>query len=397
MAFFVVSALIGSRVVSFGMTDATSVSAAKHPTRRATVLVNTAAFGGLCGLLGGGLFVGVLALVQSDLPRGINGTMLLLLWGGILANTLSAGGSGFLRGCGRFKAYGRLIAVFPWVYVIALGVLWIGPGITIERAAIACDAYLVSAAIAALVASARVDGISRPDLPLLRETMAFGVRAWVGTLAGILNARVDQIVMGFITTEAILGVYSVAVNVSEVLLYLPNATAAALLPAIMRSAPEDRASQAMSVFRRLAVVTAAGSLAAGLVGVPLIPVLFGHPFHSSILPFVILLPGGIGYAALVVAEASLLAVGSPQRASLSMVVALAVGLVLDFALVPSFGASGASAAATAAFLVSGVTGIALFKRSVEFPWRDAIPGRSDIASVVHGVSAAIRPLVPARR
>ena len=40
--------------------------------------------------------------------------------------------------------------------------------------------------------------------------------------------------MGFITTEAVLGIYAVAVNGSEILLYLPSATGLALLPVIAR-------------------------------------------------------------------------------------------------------------------------------------------------------------------
>ena len=57
----------------------------------------------------------------------------------------------------------------------------------------------------------------------------------MGSLARFLNFRTDQILMGFIATEAALGFYAVAVNVSEVLLYLPSSAATALLPLIART------------------------------------------------------------------------------------------------------------------------------------------------------------------
>lgn len=394
MAFFVVSALVGSRLVSPGLGDATSVAAARYPERRSVVLGNAVFLGAAMGLLGGGLLVGVLALVEQRLPKGIDGTVLALLEVGIVANTVSAGATGFLRGSQIFRAYGRIVAVAPWLYVLGLALLWIGPGIDVPRAAAAWVGYAAFAAIASLVAAVRVNGISRPERDLAREAMAFGVRAWVGSLAGILNARVDQIIMGFITTEAVLGVYSVAVNVSEVLLYLPNATSSALLPAILQSAPEHRVAQTLAVFRRLTVVTAAGALAAAAIGAPLIPVVFGPAFHDSAVPFLILLPGALGYAALTVAEAALLAVGLPLQASLTMVVALAVGVALDFLLVPAFGASGASAAASAAFLTSGLTAIALFRRSNTFPWKEVVPGWGDVTAVIRGARSAIRPVAP---
>ena len=45
--------------------------------------------------------------------------------------------------------------------------------------------------------------------------MSFGLRAWVGTLSRFLNFRVDQILMGFLASEAALGIYAVAVNASQ--------------------------------------------------------------------------------------------------------------------------------------------------------------------------------------
>ena len=392
MAFFIVSALVGSRLVSLGITDAASVFAARYPERRSAVLGNAALVGTVSGILGGGLLACVLALVETLLPKGVDGTMLALLAGGICANTLSAGATGFLRGCGRLRAYGRINATMPWLYALGLVGMWVGPGIDVLRAAAAWVGYAVFTAIVSLVAAIRVDGVSKPERQLVLESMAFGVRDWVGSLAGILNARVDQIIIGLITTEAILGLYSVAVNVSEVLLYLPAATATALLPTILQSAPELRVAQTLMVFRRLTVTTGIGVLAAVCVGVPLIPIVFGSAFRDSTLPFVILLPGGLGYGALVVAEAALLAVGSPGRASLAMVVALCVGVVLDLLLVPPFGASGAAAAATAAFVAGGATGMAFFRRNNSFLWKEARPGWPDVVAVIRAARSTMRPL-----
>ncbi len=392
MAFFVVSALLGSRLVSLGINDAAAVFAAKYPERRAAVLCNAALVGTVSGILGGGLFVCVLALVKTLLPKGVDSTMLALLVGGICASTLSTGATGYLRGCGRFRAYGLITAMMPWLYALGLVGIWVGPGIDVRRAAAVWLGFAVVTAIVSLVAAIRVDGLAKPERRLVRESMAFGVRGWVGSLAGILNARVDQIIIGLITTEAVLGLYSVSVNVSEVLLYLPNATATALLPAILQSAPEFRLAQTLMVFRRLTVMTFIGVVAAMCVGVPLIPIVFGSAFKGSTLPFVILLPGGLGYGALVVAEAALYAAGSPGRASLGVVVALCVGVVLDLILVPPYGASGAAIAATAAFAAGGAAGMAFFRRTSPFFWRDARPGRSDFVAVIRAARSITRPL-----
>lgn len=396
IAFFIVSTLIGSKIVGLGLADATVVIAARHPAHRSAVLSQALYLSAGTGLLGGAMAVGVLGMASAWRPHGIDGVILVLIGLGIFASTVSSSTNGFLRGCGRFTAYSGLIALAPWLYALCLGVLWFDHGLDIRRVAVVWVVYAGCAAIASLVLAVRVAGLSKPEPRLARESMAFGIRAWVGSLAGTLNSRIDQVIMGFITTEAVLGLYSVSVNVSETLLYLPNATAAVLLPAVLQSAPEHRVTQTLAVFRRLNVVTVAGAVVAGAVGAPLITVVFGQAYHDSVVPFLILLPGGLGYSALAVAEAGLYAVEAPQLASLATAVTLVVGIVLDFVLVPPFGADGASAAASAALLAGGAAGIALFRKSSSFRWKDTIPGRGDIVAIVSSARSAIGALAAMR-
>jgi O-antigen/teichoic acid export membrane protein len=58
----------------------------------------------------------------------------------------------------------------------------------------------------------------------------FGVRAWAVSASRFLSFRADQILMGFMRTEAALGIYAVAVNASEALLFLPFAIGSAIVP-----------------------------------------------------------------------------------------------------------------------------------------------------------------------
>ncbi len=139
--------------------------------------------------------------------------------------------------------------------------------------------------------------------------------------------------MGFIASEATLGIYAVAVNASEILLYFPEATAMALLPAIVRAEPERRAEQALRAFRSLALITVGSIAVAVVVGAPLLPVIFGSKFAGSTGPFLWLLPGAIGYAALGVFSNTLMP-SSPGLSSLGAFVALVVGFGLDVLLIP---------------------------------------------------------------
>ena len=348
IAFFIVSVLVGCRLVSVGTAEATAVACGRHPDRRSAILAQAVGLSFVFGLLGGALLAGLLALARGWLPPEIDGQMIVLIGIGILANTVFLVSFGYLRGSSRFGAYGGVLALSPWVYAICLAFLWTRSDLTIKSVAVVWVVYSFATAVASVALSIPGTGLSRLDARLVRESLRFGVRAWPGSLSSMVNARIDQVIMGFITTTAVLGFYSVAVNVSEILLYLPSATAAALLPALLRKAAEERVAETLSVLRRLILVMLAVTVLAAAIGAPLIPVVFGEAFHSSVAPYLLLLPSGIGFAALLVSEAGLLAAGTPVRASLTMVTAVVIGIVLDFVLVPRLGANGASIAASAA-------------------------------------------------
>ena len=137
----------------------------------------------------------------------------------------------------------------------------------------------------------RREGLGRPSFGLLRETISFGVRAWLGTLADSLGFRIDQILLALIASEAALGFYVVAVNLSEILLYFPGAVSTALLPLAARSAAGPRLGQTLRAWRSAMYVTLASIVLSAALVPPLIPLVFGSSFDASVTPFLLLLPG----------------------------------------------------------------------------------------------------------
>jgi O-antigen/teichoic acid export membrane protein len=215
--------------------------------------------------------------------------------------------------------------------------------------------------------------------------LAYGVRAWVGSLSAFLNFRIDQVIMGAISTNTALGIYAVAVNASEVELYLPQSVSNGLLPIIADTSEEERAERTLRVFRLVMIVTLVGAAAAMAAGPFLLPRVFGEAFRPSVGPFLWLVPGGLGFVATSIFTAALVGSDAPGRSSLGPFASLVVGVVLDFVLIPSHGATGAAIAATAAFLAGGVTAAAAFARAYDLRWRLLVPGRADVAELATGL------------
>ena len=102
-----------------------------------------------------------------------------------------------------------------------------------------------------------------------------------------------------------------------------------------------------------------------------------------------LLPGALGYTALSIFSNSLLASRAPGLSSLGGAAALGAGVALDLALIPRFGASGAAAAASAAFLAGGAISAAL-RRQAGFRWSALVPAREELAFLRLAAARVVR-------
>ena len=126
-----------------------------------------------------------------------------------------------------------------------------------------------------------------------------------------------------------------------------------------------------------------------VVGAVLVPVAFGEEFRASIVPFLILAPGAIGFLVMRVFSSALLGAGLPGRSSVPPVAALVTGVALDLALIPPYEATGAAIASTAAFSVAGLVGVVLYHRSDRFPLRELVPRRTDAQQIFERSTRAL--------
>jgi O-antigen/teichoic acid export membrane protein len=375
VAFITVTALVTARVAKLGLGQSTSVFAAQRPDARAALLSNLLGFSLVAGVVAGGLLVGGLLLLDAH-PAGLTRTHLAILLAAIVAAALVD--DNFLIGCGRLRHAAAISASGGWLYAGALAIALVTVDLTVGSAAVAwVGAHLAWAALLAIV-GLRTAGIRPPSTRLFAESVRFGARAWVGGVALLANARLDQILVGVIASELALGLYAVAVNGAEILLFLPTAIATSLLPAVAREHEMTSAERTLRTFRAALVLTLGSIVVAAGLGWLLIPLVFGSDFSDAVGPFMWLLPGALGYTALSIFSNSLLASRAPGLSSFGSAAALGAGLALDIALIPAFGASGAAAAASAAFLAGGAVAGVLYRREVGFAWRELVPTAEDL-------------------
>jgi O-antigen/teichoic acid export membrane protein/peptidoglycan/xylan/chitin deacetylase (PgdA/CDA1 family) len=380
VAFFTTVALIVGVVSAGGLREAATVYIARDPDRRAALAATTLVFGLALAIVSAVIVCGFLVAAPGA-PAGLTDGQIVLLGGGILAAGLLNLGSAIGLGMSLFRQQALLQPFYVWAYAAMLAVVWSVRGLSVTSAAVIWTLGQLLGGVLMTVSALRRTGVAIPKAGLVRDVWGFGVRAWIGSLSTLLNFRTDQVIMGAISTNAALGVYAVAVNASEVELYVPQAVSNSLLPIIASTPAEERVERAVRTFRLVTILTLAGSAVALALGPFLLPLVFGDAFRPSVGPFLWLVLGGIGFVASSIFSAAFAASSAPGLSSVGPFVSLVVGIVLDFALIPEYGATGAAIAATSAFFAGGVVAAVVFVRSYDLAWTALVPRREDASGL----------------
>jgi O-antigen/teichoic acid export membrane protein len=196
--------------------------------------------------------------------------------------------------------------------------------------------------------------IGRPNLRVAHEQRRIGLPVYLYNLGQFLLFRADQLLLSLLVGSTAVGVYSVAVNVTEVVWYLPAVAQLISIPFLSGDRPDDEKRQTLMQALRLSFwFSAFCGVGLALLSPFAIPLLFGGDFTGAVLPLELLLPGVVAAAVVKVSSAALIAKGRPSLIMRLTLGALVLNLALNAFLIPAFEASGAAVASSVAYTLLG--------------------------------------------
>ena len=271
-----------------------------------------------------------------------------------------------LVGQGRFA--GLNLATLTQVGLVAAGALalYLADEFTLlSIISVWCGSYVAASFVA--VAFLGFENWSlratiRPDSAALRNQIGTGLPGQAGNVVQFLNYRLDQFVLRGLSSRANVGIYAVAVGMSETVWWIANSVALALLPRLTRMDTE-RGAEVTSVACRntlLIALVAAGGLAA--VSPLAVRLLFGGAFSDASFAILLLMPGTVAMSGAKIILSYMFSQGRMVASSLIAVVALGGTVLLDLVLIPRFGIPGAAAASSIAYSISFALTLAYYQR-----------------------------------
>lgn len=192
----------------------------------------------------------------------------------------------------------------------------------------------------------------RPSLRLARDIAIYGTRAELNSIALLLNARLDFIIVTYLVGPAALGIYAVASRVAELLRVPSLAINYVLFPAYAGLGGREAAVQARAAIRRTWWVPAVLAVPIAVVAPVAIPLAYGHAFRAAVIPTWIILVGLAGGSVYGILSAFWSGIGRPGLTSIAQGAGLVITVALDLTLIPHLGITGAAIASACAYLTT---------------------------------------------
>jgi len=265
-----------------------------------------------------------------------------------------------LRGLRRV-VQGQLPEMFlqPIFLLVLVGITWLAWGDLTPPGAMAL--YCGAAALSFLIGAGLLWRELPPDVKT--STPSYETSAWVQSvlplsfLAGfkIINNQTDIFMLGLFATKDEVGHYRVALALAALVIFVLTALNTVIAPHITRlhSAGDMRRLQRLVTYNARMVLLAAVPIAGTLMlaGSPILALLFGEPYREAAMVLAILALGQIINAGMGSAGLILNMTGHERDTLKAVAIAATTNVLLNWILIPRFGAEGAAAATAISIII----------------------------------------------
>lgn len=184
----------------------------------------------------------------------------------------------------------------------------------------------------------------------MKKLLTYGVKVHIGSLAGMLNLRLDQLLLSAFLPPSILGLYVVAVSVGSGAGLVASAIAFVAFPRLSNLPSGAGRAQALGRFMRLNLMATAVVAGTLFLGAPwIIRFFFGAAYAESVGLARILILAALPLGSNAILAAGLKAHNLPAVSSRAEVLGLVVTALALLGLLPTFQAVGAAWASLLAY------------------------------------------------
>jgi O-antigen/teichoic acid export membrane protein len=348
----------------------------------------------------------LLPVLERTLFHAAPDTLLRVILFTVPLSILSAFGVSILYGRQKVRSW-NLIQLCMACLSLALVIILVGVLRLGVNGAVATTIVINIATVALILITihrlARANPSGEPAP--VRSVVAYGAKVYPSSITGYFHYRADTyliqaLILSAVTAKRMLGLYSMAVTMAELVFYIPDAVGAIFLPRVAGATVEDANRMVGRVGRLTTLLTllvAVTLVPIGIVGIHVVL----RAYVDCLPAFLVLLPGAVSFSVGKVMISYLAGRGHPGLISIGTIASLVLNVALNIVLIPLFGIVGAALASLVSYTFQAVVALTFASRlSGLSPFRLFVPGREEVVLLLQtlwrlwGASPVLRRLRP---
>ncbi|OGP30991.1 MAG: hypothetical protein A2073_01495 [Deltaproteobacteria bacterium GWC2_42_11] len=219
------------------------------------------------------------------------------------------------------------------------------------------------------------------DKKLVSYLVKDGSKLYIGSIATFINFQVNFFILNYYTNPSEVGFYSVSYAIANILLFFSISLEIGLYPRLAHATMDEAIKLTEIASRQILFITLAAALIMSFFSKYIILIYGGKPFLPAAESLLLLLPGMVILVIPKVITALWLKKGWFFQLTLIAISGSIVSLVLNFLLIPKFGANGAAMATSLTYGFIFVVEVVLYMKYVKSDLRGLfIPEKTDTAA-----------------
>ena len=196
---------------------------------------------------------------------------------------------------------------------------------------------------------------SQVSMNYAKDSLIFGLKGHISNVLSFINYRIDIFIIAYFLDDIAVGLYSVAVLISERIWLVSQSVSSVLFARVANLSDDAERNKFTSLAsRNTLLITFVGGLILALVSNWFINLFFGESYSQSVIPFLYLIPGVVIFSMSKVLANDFIGRGYPQINTYIAFVTALCNLGLNFWLIPKYGIKGAAIATTSSYLLDAL-------------------------------------------
>lgn len=252
--------------------------------------------------------------------------------------------AGFLEGAREFKCAALSRVIFFGIQSVLYVTLWLTNHLTVKSAAYTMIAAQIVNTLTALIGVIYVLRPRwQPSWTEWKMAMGYGLRYHPGVVTAFTTLRLDQLMLGGMASSVEIGLYFIAVRLSEITTVLASSVADVLMPEVAASKQIEESVQLLTRSLRQTIYIYLLVLIPLLLGAPLIlRIAYGADFLAATGTLRLLLIASLIWSAGAIVISGLNGLGYPGLSTLARLASAIVTVMALLYWLPKYGIVGAA-------------------------------------------------------